>query len=161
MDENQTPEALPVEHAQSVEQPVHQAEEGTHAKRTRSRRKKAEEAIEQATAEVNAEPEAKKAWQPLFPYWEDVEAGVKVEEDRQDKLITLYSRTKLPAQALEMLEERGWMKDNEVGGYTMEISELRPRQSRANAEQTARDVANIVRGELGMDEKQSFWLSRG
>lgn len=103
----------------------------------------------------------KKPWQPLFPYWEDVEAGVKMEEDRQDKLITLYSRTKLPERALDLLDERGWMRDDEVGGYTIEISELRPRQSRANAEQTARDVANIVRGELGMDERQSLWISRG
>lgn len=167
MDENQNfPEALPTEHAQitEIEQPAHQAEEGTHTKRTRSRRKKAEEAIEQAieqsAAETNGQGD-KKPWQPLFPYWEDVEAGVKMEEDRQDKLVTIYSRTRLPAQALQVLEERGWIQDDEVGGYTMQISELRPRQSRANAEQTAKDVANIVRGELGMEEKQSFFISRG
>jgi hypothetical protein len=147
-------------------------ENGQHTKRARrSRKQVAEEAVEQGqreAAETNGHgggevhaDEHGREWAKIHDHWRDEEAGVRMERNRQDGLHTIIARDPLPREAVELMEERGFVRDDEVGGYSLKISALRPRGSMELAEETVKDVANLVRAEKGMDLKESFFLSRG
>lgn len=169
MNEHETPvEAIPVDQpveAIPVEQP----------RSRRSRKKVAEQAIEQAQQQAAAETNGHtnghtenghpddhpREWVKIHDHWRDEEAGVRMERNRQDGLHTIIARDPLPREAIELMEERGFVRDDEAGGYSLKISKIRPRGSMETAEETVKDVANLVRAEKGLDLKESFFLSRG
>ncbi len=92
-------------------------------------------------------------------FWRDNEAGVRIEEDYQNKLTTIVSRDKLPEAAQKLLEEAGYRKDG-ANAYTKPIDYLRRREHREEAENLVLDVDNLVRAEKGLEPRKSFYTSR-
>lgn len=152
--------------------PAEQPTEGKQAARVRRpRRKAAEQTIEESQQEPAAQTAGpaeenragQEGWVKRHDHWRDEAAGVRLERDRQNNLHTLYFRDPPPDEAVQLLEVRGWVEDPEAGthAYSYRISRLRPRESMELAEETAKDVANVVRLTKGLEPRNSFFISQG
>jgi len=102
----------------------------------------------------------KRPWKSRFGHWRDNEAGVRIEEDRRNNLSTIIFKEEPPANAVKLLQERGWVEDKEGGGWSRKIDPLRPGESRGKADDTVLEVDNIIREGKGLPPRQSFYISR-
>lgn len=99
-------------------------------------------------------------WVNNFAKWADDQAGVKLREDRRNKLHTIAFRETAPESAVELLLSRGYQEDPEVKDlFAKPINELRRADSHDEAQELARDVANLVRADKGLPQK-GYYISR-
>jgi hypothetical protein len=115
---------------------------------------------EQGAAAAPAEGEApqgppKNKWISRFGSWGDYEAGVRLIEDRQNKLMTIKFAEKPSEEVRQLLksEEHGFQFDPEEKVWYKKISPARPGQSRQEAEELAHTAANMIRQEKGLEQK--------
>jgi len=133
-------------------------------------RKKHAEAQAEETAQTSFEPgnetdagqgQPKRPWKSQFGHWRDNVAGVRIEEDRDNSLLTIIFKEKAPAMAVKLLEERGWVEDLKVfGGWSSKIDPLRKRTSREIGDALVLEVDNIIREGKGLPPRKSFYISR-
>lgn len=104
-----------------------------------------------------AEPSGKRPWVARFGSWGDHEAGVRLIEDRQNRLLTIQFDEK-PSEAVRkvMKDEYGYRFEPEDQLWYKRINQVKQRQSRQEAEQLAFTVANMIREEKGLEQKQSY-----
>jgi hypothetical protein len=136
-----------------------------------ARARKAESAQEPGDAaqpEANSPPagapgsdegveEHKSKWLARFPAWLDADAGVHLIEDRQNRRMTIKFDEKPAAPVREVMKvEYGYRFDGENQLWYKKMNPATPRQDREEAEQLAFTVANMIREERGLEQKQSF-----
>jgi hypothetical protein len=102
----------------------------------------------------------KPVWKDRFEEWVDTQAGVKLRLDRKNGLTTLAYRDQPPADVIELLDSRGFTFDEELGVFAKKVSDMRPVESRQEAQHLAYDTANIIRAEKGLERKTSYYISR-
>lgn len=142
--------------------------EGQHAtKARRTRRKPAEQAaapekdvFDDAIEARQADEAQKKATAHLQGYWRDNEAGVRIEEDRKNRLTTILFREDPPEAATDRLADAGYKRDGDDRVYSKKIDGMRAYQHREEAEQLVLDVTNDVREAKGLPPRESYYISR-
>lgn len=105
-----------------------------------------------------ATPAAKSTWLTRFGSWTDAQAGVHLIEDRQNRRMTIRFEER-PSEAVRAViksEEHGFRFDGEEQVWWKRINPAKPVQAREEAEQLAFQVANMIRGEKGLEAKKSF-----
>lgn len=102
---------------------------------------------------------ASRATKPKGGHWRNNVAGVRIEEDKRNKLTTIYFREKAPAEAQDYLLDQNWIKEDDYA-FSKKVDPLRTHQHRADADEDVLKVANIVRAEKGLPELTSFYISQ-
>ena len=112
-----------------------------------------------APGSAEAPQEHKSKWLARFPSWIDPEAGVRLIEDRQNRRMTVKFDEKPEEKVRKVMkEELRWRFDDENQLWYKKMNPATPRQDREEAEQLAFTVANMIREEKGLPQKQSFSL---
>jgi hypothetical protein len=99
-------------------------------------------------------------WLPRFDSWGDHEAGVVVLEDRQNRRMVVKFDDK-PSEAVREVmkgEPYGFRFDPDEQLWYKKFSPGIARQARTEADQLGFTVANIIRQEKGLEQKQAFGL---
>lgn len=93
--------------------------------------------------------------------WTDAEAGVHLNEDHANRRMTIKFDEK-PSEAVRnvMKKEHGYQFDSEAQLWWKRVNFAKSRQVRNEAEDVAFQVANMIREERGLEQKQSFSLGR-
>lgn len=93
--------------------------------------------------------------------WTDAEAGVHLNEDHANHRLTIKFEEK-PSEAIRnvMKKDHGYQFDGEDQLWWKRVNFAKARQVRIEAENVAFQVANMIREERGLEQKQSFSLGR-
>ena len=92
--------------------------------------------------------------------WGDFEAGVRLNEDHQNRRMTIKFDEKPSEEVRKLMkEEFGYRFDGENQLWYKRINLPTARQSREEAEELAFQVANMIRQEKGLEQKESFSIS--
>lgn len=96
-------------------------------------------------------------WVARFGTWADYEAGVRLTEDRENRRMMIKFDEK-PSEAVRevMKREHGYQFDGEDQAWYKRVNFAKPKQSRQEAEDLALQVANMIRAEKELEQKQSF-----
>ncbi len=109
----------------------------------------------------SAAPEAGKSqWSSrIGGGWTDAEAGVHLNEDHANHRMTIKFDEK-PSEAVRnvMKKDHGYQFDDEDQLWWKRVNFAKARQVRKEAEDVAFQVANMIRQERGLEQKQSFSL---
>jgi len=102
----------------------------------------------------------KSKWVSRFDFWDDYQAGVHLAEDRENHRMTIKFDEK-PSEPVRnvMKKEHAYQFDGEDQLWWKRVNFAKPRQTRQEAEDLAFQVANMIRQEKGLEQKQSFSLS--
>ncbi len=107
----------------------------------------------------SAEPEAgKPRWNSrIGGGWGDFEAGVRLNEDHRNRRMTIKFDEKPSEEVRQIMKrEYGYTFDGENQLWYKRINPATARQAREEAEELAFQVANMIRQEKGLEQKQSF-----
>ncbi|HVS38637.1 MAG TPA: hypothetical protein VMS17_23980 [Gemmataceae bacterium] len=109
---------------------------------------------------AEATQERKSTWLARFPAWTDVEAGVHLVEDRQNRrlIIKFDDKPSKEVRAVMKAPQYGWRFDDEDVVWHKKIGQAKERQSHHEAEALALRVANMIREEKGLEPKKAFAL---
>jgi hypothetical protein len=107
----------------------------------------------------HADTAGRKEYRQHVGSWRDNQAGVRLEEDRTNKLTTILFRDKPPSKAALFLAANGYVQDGE-NAYSKKIDPLRRYEHRAEREDVVLEVTNLVRDEKGLPRRESFYISR-
>lgn len=117
-----------------------------------------------ATSESEQQPQPPEStWAAKFGFWSDFEAGVRLVEERDNRRMTIQFGEK-PSEAVRTLmksEPYGFRFDAEDQLWYKRINPAKPRQVRIQAEELAFAVANLIRAEKGLPQRQSPSLAAG
>lgn len=102
----------------------------------------------------------KPAYKPRFCRYDDAQAGVQLRTDFPNKLNTIGLRDEPSPRVVELLEAKRFFFDPDMGVFVKPIKEHAPRAANEEAEELARDVANQIRAEKGLSQKESYFISR-
>jgi len=110
------------------------------------------------------EPEAeegpkKSPWKQRFGYWRHEPAGVRIEEDRTNKLTSIMFREKAPEEAQKLLRERGYVKEDDFV-FSRKIDTLRAHEDRKNSDTDVLDVTNIVLKGKGLPQIDNYYITQ-
>jgi hypothetical protein len=99
-------------------------------------------------------------WLDRFDSWGDHEAGVQVIEDRQNRRMVVKFDEKPSEAILQVVksEPYSYDYDRENKVWYKKINPATARQARTEADQLGFTVANIIRQEKGLEQKQAFGL---
>jgi hypothetical protein len=91
--------------------------------------------------------------------WGDFEAGVHLNEDHQNRRMTIRFDEKPSDDVRTVLKkDHGYQFDGENQLWYKRVNPATARQSRTEAEELAFQVANMIRQEKGLEQKQSFHI---
>jgi hypothetical protein len=106
----------------------------------------------------------KKEWAKEFGHCRFNQTGARIQEDRKNHLSTIIFRHDVPqkalAAAIKLLEDHGFERDEEAGGWSRKVSKLRPTESRETADELLHQCDNIIRAEMGLEPSKSYYISR-
>jgi len=89
--------------------------------------------------------------------WGDFEAGVRLNEDHRNRRMTIKFDEKPSEEVRKLMkDEYGYRFDGENQLWYKRINPATARQAREEAEELAFQVANLIRHEKGLEQKESF-----
>jgi hypothetical protein len=105
---------------------------------------------------ATAPPKSK--WVSHFGSYGDYEVGVRLIEDRINRRMTIQFQEKPPEAIRAVLkgDEYGYRFDAQDQLWYKPINQDKPRQSRQEAEELVHKVANMIRQDKGLEQKESF-----
>jgi len=110
---------------------------------------------EPTAGEPQAADAAKSKWVSRFGSFGDYQAGLRLIEDRQNKRMTIQFQDK-PSDAVRAVlkaKEHGFRYDPNDKLWYKPIDQAKPIQSRQEADELVFKVANIIRAEKGLEQK--------